>query len=349
MNLFDQITRRRRVLRVGLLVVGCAVGLSVAAFERWRQPEAYRLWGCAYEVMSSYLGPVEARIQATVRALSRAGRLWEVENENRRLRGQLSRLRTEQQLSKERLRRIERLSGLGRWSGPPQLAFLPTDVIGVDKLEQNALLEINRGRADGVQSCDPVVALDGLVGIVREVASPRARVQALTDPMSAVGAVVRDSRVRGVVYGRGHDRPLEFMPDSEIQPIEKGGVLVTSGFSQSVFPKGIVIGTIEGRQLNARGISYGSVAPAVRFDMVEEVLVVIPVDRTAEEDAPTSPTLGRFSIRMPGHASDAPTTPTMPLDASTTATTSTDLPTTATTSTDVPTSGPQSLATEGAP
>lgn len=285
--------------RLALLLIIVVLGFGVAALEKWRHDEAYRVWGTVYQGFSYVLDPARNTTRGVVQNGRRIRRLWTLDQRNRALKRELTRLQQKHQITLEKLGRLERLTGLGRWSAPRELEFLPADVIGFETDQQQAVLIVNRGEDDGVRPRDPVVAMGGLVGIVRAVAAGSSHIQALTDPGGAIGAVVRQNRARGIVYGSGRGRQLEFIPENEAQPIEPGHVLVTSGFERSVYPKGIVIGEITQRALNTRGVPFGMVDPAVRFDRVEEVLIVMPRKRTLVEDSVTSPGMGRFRIGMP--------------------------------------------------
>jgi cell shape-determining protein MreC len=71
---------------------------------------------------------------------------------------------------------------------------------------------INRGAADGMEVGLPVVGQNGLAGVIREVSDRTSRVQALSDPQSAVGVAERDARNRGIVFGVGRDLPWSSFP-----------------------------------------------------------------------------------------------------------------------------------------
>jgi rod shape-determining protein MreC len=292
-------------IRIVVLVTILTAGFGLAAVERWRPDKTLNLWDRANSVLAHLLNPIRDLTRRTAEGIFKIDQLWSAEEENKRLKRDLSKQRLENQLLSEELGRLNRLSGLGHWSGPPELNFLTADVIGLLANEQSAALIINRGRADGVRPRDPVVALGGLVGVVQSVSAHTARVQAITDPLSAVGAVDHGSRARGIVYGRGRNRPLDFTPENEIQPIDKQAVLITSGFENSVFPKGVVIGVIQDRKFNAYGIPYGEVKPAVSFEALEEVLLVIPRRRAAGDERNSTATLGHATIRMPSAPADA--------------------------------------------
>lgn len=286
-------------LRLTMLVLLLALGLGVSAVEKWREDEVRVVWNHAYGLLRHYLNPIREYSYKPISVLFRFDNLWRVEEKNQQLQRTLTESRLQNQLLTEEVGRLRRLSGLGHWTGPGELRFLSADVIGLITSEQNAALTINRGRLDGVRPRDPVVALGGLVGLVTAASDHTARVQAVMDPLSAVGAVVRESRARGILYGQGRNKPLAFMPENEVQPVDVNAVLTTSGFENSVFPKGVVIGVIKDRKLNPYGMPYGVVKPAVAFESLEEVLLVLPRGRNGRIDEATTGTLGRYEIGMP--------------------------------------------------
>lgn len=292
------------------------LGTVVSAVERfrpgWIEPLRHRI----SVGMSGYFHPLLESTQEGRRLASRLTELWGVESEYRRLERDLKQTRLELQLVREELRRMGRISGLRRWRGPEALEFVLAEVIGFSIEGSSAEWVINRGAIHGMEAGLPVVGQNGLAGVIREVSDRSARVQALTDPLSAVGVAQTETRSRGIVFGKGRDMPLEFLPENENAPIVPGTQLITSGFENSVYPKGIVVGTIEARRTNFRGAVYGVVEPAESFNSLEEVLVIT----RAPGETPSEPMegLGRYTFEIdpaygegglqPGRTEDGPTT-----------------------------------------
>lgn len=287
-----------RRMRIGLLVLLTICGLAIAALEKYQANRAFEIWTHGYEIVSPLLVPARERTRRWVMTARKMNELWSIQTERDQLSRDLARTRLENDRLREELGRLQRLSGLGRWAAPRQLRFVPADVTGLITTDESMLLTINRGRADGVSPRDPVVALKGLVGLVRSVQERSAQVQAITDPMSVVGAATRDTRARGALYGRGRGKPLEFLPENEVENFNVGSDLITARFENSNFPKGITIGTIKKRDLNLYGIPVGVVESAVAFDSLEEVLVIVPSE-TANGTGPTTGSLGAIRIAMP--------------------------------------------------
>ncbi len=136
-----------------------------------------------------------------------------------------------------------------------------------------ATATINRGRRDGVSPGDAVVDFRGLVGQIVEADLLSARVVSITDPSSAVGAMVRRSRSCGVLQGQASNYlALTYLPkDADVKVSD---VVVTSGMGK-VIPKGFVVGRVVKVTRNlTTGMSTALVRPSVRFDEIEHVLVV---------------------------------------------------------------------------
>lgn len=285
-------------MRVGLLALLILCGLAAAALEKYKKDQAFAILTHGYAIVSPFLEPVRERTRRWAITAQKMNGLLNIQSERDQLSRDLMRTRLERDRLQEEVGRLQRLSGLGRWAAPPRLRFVPADVTGLITSDESMLLTINRGRADGIGQSAPVVALDGLVGLIRSVQERTAQVQAITDPMSVVGAATRDTRARGALYGRGRGKPLEFLPENEVENFNIGSNLITARFANSNFPKGITIGTIKKRDLNLYGIPVGVVETAVAFDALEEVLVIVP-DETAHGAEPTTGSLGAIRIAMP--------------------------------------------------
>lgn len=279
-------------LLAGLLVFGSALSL----IERFRPGMVEPVRRRISVGLSGYFQPLLESTKEGRRLARRVSELWGVESDYRRLEAELARTRLELQLAQEQLRTLGRISGLRRWRGPQELEFVLADVIGFSVAGSSAEWVINKGAQHGMEVGLPVVGQNGLAGVVREVSERSARVQALTDPLSAVGVAEAENRSRGIVFGAGRDMPLEFVPENESSPILPGTRLITSGFENSVYPKGIVVGTIKARRNNFRGAAYGVVEPAESFNALEEVLVITRSPGVASSGPLEG--LGRYSFEM---------------------------------------------------
>jgi rod shape-determining protein MreC len=98
-------------------------------------------------------------------------------------------------------------------------------------------------------------------------------VQLLIDRNAAAGAYIERSRALGVAVGAG-DGWLRIAYVTEIDDVVVGDTVVTSGID-GIYPKGLIIGTVD--QVTRNGPAYKEirVRPAVEFSSIEEVLVVL--------------------------------------------------------------------------
>ncbi len=126
----------------------------------------------------------------------------------------------------------------------------------------------------------PVVNADGLIGKTIFVTAGEARVLLLTDPNCKVSALLQDSREPGIVAGT--DNALAGGPRCQMTFVDRKAVtkegesVITSGLG-SVFPKGILIGSVKRAQINPQTGMYQDIEvnPAVDFYRLEDVEVIL--------------------------------------------------------------------------
>lgn len=140
--------------------------------------------------------------------------------------------------------------------------FVVAHVISNSIAQTNNYITINRGEADGIRPEMGVVDQTGVVGIVNVVGKHSARIISLLNPDIRLSCKLRDSEYFGSMVWEGGDSRyaiLEELPKHLTYQV--GDTVVTSGFS-TVFPEGIIVGTVEGR---ARNLSDSFVSLKVRL------------------------------------------------------------------------------------
>lgn len=198
--------------------------------------------------------------------VSRA-RLEALEAQNEELRARLAELEEARQEN-------ERLRALVEFAEERKLAKLGARVIRRPVNIWEGVIVIDRGSNDGVEAGMPVIAAQGLVGQVADVAASSSTVRLLTDQQSGVAAMIQSSRATGVVRGSVSGAlTLDFI-DRATLPLE-GDVVITSGLG-GVYPTGIVVGDVTGID-DRRGELYPrvSVESRVPIDRIEEVFVLV--------------------------------------------------------------------------
>lgn len=157
--------------------------------------------------------------------------------------------------------------------------FLPASAVrpGTEGSESMFLLDV--GSEHGVSVSDPVVVAGGLIGVVREVGRETALAMDWTHPDFRVSVMTEDGQAFGIVEPRRggfreEDRLLlNGVPFYTV--IDEGELVVTSG-QGSVYPRGIIVGTVNGAGEEDAGWrkSYW-LEPAVAPGSATHVLVLI--------------------------------------------------------------------------
>ncbi|MDY6874686.1 MAG: rod shape-determining protein MreC [Chloroflexota bacterium] len=271
---------------------------------------------------SGYLTPVESVLHYVLDPLQRlfssvvetTGGLFETVREARELRAEVEELQARvDALTVENVRlreaagaEVEQLRDLLNFvSENPLLAYLGADVVGQDACstfpcgevvgtEPNPYLRyvtINVGARQDVEVGMPVVSSGaGLVGRVTQVGPRTAKVQILTDPDSAIAALLQTSRVTGLVVGQPDGTlRLEYIPQEA--SINVGEIVLTSGLGGFV-PKGLVIGQVtQVQQVDYAMFQTAIVRPAVDFSRLELALVITAFEQVplVEEPSPEEP------------------------------------------------------------
>lgn len=214
--------------------------------------------------------------------------LFNAHDENRRLREEVDALRREVARLEELARQNEALRAA--LDLPPEA---PRPVIFAEVIARPlnnwwGVLTINKGRRHGVEPHMGVVAAHGAVGHIRSVSAFSSEVILLSDPRSAVGAIVQRTGEPVLVEGLGYPGTrLRLRPLTAEADIVEGDVIVTSGMS-SIFPKGVPVGVVEEVAVGPFGLSVDvTVRPYVDFGTLEVVAVLgAPGDGRAASAAP---------------------------------------------------------------
>jgi rod shape-determining protein MreC len=264
-------------MRRVLIVAALAVTAFILLTSQLRHPER-RSVGRVGGLVLGALGPAQTVLSRGADAVTRFWRLYseigQLRLENRRLREDLERLSGEVGRLREQAQatqRLERLMGF-RQQAPGRA--IGARVIGRDSTRWFAVILVDRGSQDGIRRNSPVVTADGLVGRVLTVTPTTAQILLVTDPRSAVGVLLQQSRDAGVVEGQG-DGGLHLKYVARSYEIAVGEVLVTSGLG-GVFPRGLPVGVVTSVIREQGGLyQEAAVRPIVSLRQLEEVLILV--------------------------------------------------------------------------
>jgi len=148
-------------------------------------------------------------------------------------------------------------------------------VVAVGASPHSHTLRIARGSDDGVVKGAPVIAPDGVVGIVSQLTGSYADVQLIVSPLSAVPAVSQRTRSRSTVKGTGDISRCKLTYALRTDDLQEGDLLVTAG-GPGFFPQGLRVGRVVNVAKKPHGLFLDAeVIPAVEFSRLDEVAVVL--------------------------------------------------------------------------
>jgi rod shape-determining protein MreC len=171
----------------------------------------------------------------------------------------------------------------------PSFELLSAQVIGRDPTNLAGYLIIDRGTEEGVAVGMPVLTDRGLVGRVTETAPHSAKVLLITDPSSAVNALIQESRATGVVQGSvGQGLTMRYIQQTE--EIKPGDLVLTSGLGGN-FPTRLIIGQVTSvTKKDVELFQEAEVRPSVDFGRLEMVMVLTSFEPIVfEEEQQASP------------------------------------------------------------
>lgn len=143
---------------------------------------------------------------------------------------------------------------------------------------------LNRGSADGVAADQCVLTQEGVVGRVVEVGVNWSRISCITATDSRIGALVSSTREVGVLEGsfdlmrQGVIR-FSYLPSDP--KLRVGDTVETSG-SGTVYPKGLIAGTVIDLLSEADGSGYYAIVePAADLSSLTSVYILLGISEAS--------------------------------------------------------------------
>jgi len=209
--------------------------------------------------------------------------------ENEELRKQVEELTVELNTIKLERYELENLRELYELDQKyPSYEKVAANVIGKDAGNWFNTFTIDKGTNDGIEVNMNVMAGSGLVGIVSDVGPNYAKVKAIISDTSSVSGMVLTTSdniiVNGSLQKMTEDMTIEFsgLNDRE-NKVQVGDPVVTSYVSYD-YQQGILIGYIKEITTDSNNLTRsGTITPAVDFEHIEEVLVILNKKQVTEE------------------------------------------------------------------
>ncbi|MCI8409591.1 MAG: rod shape-determining protein MreC [Lachnospiraceae bacterium] len=207
----------------------------------------------------------------------------ELMKQNKELQNQLDNISYENRIlqqEKYELSELRKLFELDeKYASYPKVA---ARVIDKDPGNWYNIFKIDKGSDDGLKVDMNVLAGDGsgggLVGIITEVGHNWARVRAIVDDSSNVGAMILKTNENCMVSGNLKLKDEGLLEFSDLEKsnskVTTGNEVVTSYLSDK-YHEGILIGYIKELKTDSTfATRCGYITPAVNFDQIETVLVI---------------------------------------------------------------------------
>ncbi len=146
-------------------------------------------------------------------------------------------------------------------------------------------ITLNKGEQDGVRSEMGVMDGNGVVGIVYLTASHYSIVIPVLNSKSSISCKIQNSDYFGYLKWDGADSRYAYLMDLPRHSVcEKGDTIVTSGFT-SIFPSGIMVGTVDEIADSHDGLSYLlKVKLSTDFGKLKDVRVIARKDMAEQKE-----------------------------------------------------------------
>lgn len=281
--------KRLIILLIGIILLVALIGFSLRERDNLSWPEQF-IKDTAGFVQQIFAKPAQSvagfvnNIQDLINTYEENKVLKSRLDEYAQLRVELDRLEKEN----EELRNIlDKEKDLASYN--PRHA----SVIARNLDRWNESLFINKGEVHGIKKNMAVITADGMLGKIKSVGKLTSNVQLLTslDQNNYIHASIQGEKD---IYGliSGYDTESQSLLLTEIPvdaTVTEDQMVITSGLG-GVFPKGLLIGTVEKVEPNPSGLTQTAyVKPAADFYNVEEVIVVERLMEGPEEELVDEP------------------------------------------------------------
>ena len=137
---------------------------------------------------------------------------------------------------------VEKLDSTGL---PNKFSYFTARVINNNYSKTKNQLTIDKGRKDSIKIDLGVISSKGIVGIVSDVSENYATVQSILNTKSRINAKLKKSSHFGsLIWNTENPNVVQLVDIPRLAQLEKGDTIITGGRS-TIFPEGILIGTVK--------------------------------------------------------------------------------------------------------
>lgn len=209
--------------------------------------------------------------------------LGNLEEKNRLLHKELLEVSIENLRIQESMLENIRLRRLLKFKEEKKIKVIAANVIGAGQEQTIKSLILDVGSNENVRKNLTVVTEKGLVGKILSAEPEQSHAQILLDRNTLVSVRLQKSREIGVLGWSGNLwLDLKYIPKDVI--VEPGELVMTSGLSQ-IYPEGIKVGVVgEVNESKYELFKQIKVKPAVEFNRLEEVFVLLVSDTLEKQE-----------------------------------------------------------------
>lgn len=156
-----------------------------------------------------------------------------------------------------------------------QFTLVAGSIIKNSYRRTNNYLTLDKGRLQGVENDMGVISSKGIVGIIENTSAHYSVVQSVLNSLSEINASLKNTSFFGTLKWDGKNYGYTKLTDIPKNAVfKKGDTIVTGGMS-TIFPKNILIGTIEDFELTSSD-NYYTITVKLFNDManLEHVYIV---------------------------------------------------------------------------
>ncbi|HUS05679.1 MAG TPA: rod shape-determining protein MreC [Bryobacteraceae bacterium] len=291
---------RFRNLTVLLVVVAAQLILLAYQVKSNQDVRLIRVW--AVSAVTPLAKILEVVRRNTIGVVEDYFVLINVREDNRKLNGELGRLKMENQFLKTELQTADRAQALQAFQSRTPSRTIAARIIGSGTGANSKVVFVDRGSGAGIVRGMAVVTPDGIVGKVLASYPTASQVLLITDPTFAAGVISQKNRVHGTLKGTGQNKCIVDYVQNE-EKVDVGEVFYTSG-DDRVFPKGMPVGTVN---VVREGKTFKDifVVPSGFQNGLEEVLIVIDGIHQAIPEAQAAQSSPEYHILGPPPGDDA--------------------------------------------
>jgi rod shape-determining protein MreC len=255
--------------------------------------------GPIYAALATPLGRLHATVSETLT-------LWDMREENARLRTENENLRRWQSIALALDNENQRLKASLAWIPDPTASFVTARVVAdAGGVYAKAVL-LSVGPNHAIRKGEIAVDERGLIGRITEVGARTARVLLLTDLNSRIPVILETSRAHAILVGTNGTRPrLLYWPEGIVP--QEGERIVTSA-EANAFPANLPIGTVHYTSSGSPEVETAAMLQKLEVVRIFDyglAGVVAPERLTPNQPTPDRPILDRPALDRP--ALDRPT------------------------------------------